>query len=122
MIEDCSYGITIGHRDSDNLICDNDIRRSGQAGIHFRGGNKAFAPHRNRIERNRIIDSGPENGVAIDINGETESVTVTRNDLRETRQPASRIGVLIGSETRDIRCLDNQIEGFATEISDLRKT
>ena len=121
-IEDCSYGITIGHRDSDNLIRDNDIRRSGLAGIHFRGGNKAFAPHRNRIERNRIVDSGPEKGVAIDVNGETESVALVKNELRETRKPASRIGILIGAETRDIRCVDNQIEGFATAISDLRKT
>ena len=113
---------TIGHRDSDNLIRDNDIRRSREGGIRFRGGNKAFAPHRNRIEHNRIIDSGPDKGVAIDINGETESVTVIKNELRETRQPASRIGILIGSDTRDIRCLENQIEGFATAMSDLRKT
>jgi hypothetical protein len=122
VIEDCSYGITIGHRDSDNLIRDNDIRRSGVAGIHFRGGNKAFAAHRNRIERNRIVDSGPENGIAIDINGETESITVIKNELRETREPASRIGILIGPQTRNIRCIDNQIEGFATAISDLGKT
>ena len=122
VIEDCTYGMTLGHSDSDNLIRDNDIRRSGEAGIHFRGGNKAFAPHRNRIERNRIVDSGPEKGVAIDINGAAESVTVIKNELRETRKPLSRIGILIGAETRDIRCVDNQIEGFATAISDLRKT
>lgn len=122
VIEDCSYGITIGHRDSDNFIRDNDIRRSSVAGIRFRGGNKAFAPHRNRFERNRIVDSGPEDAVAIDINGAAESVTVVKNELRETREPASRIGIRIGAQTRDIRCIDNQIEGFATAISDLRKT
>ena len=121
VIEDCTYGMTLGHSDSDNLIRDNDIRRSGEAGIHFRGGNKAFAPHRNRIERNRIVDSGGEKGIAIGINGETESVTVIKNELRETRGPLSRIGILIGAETRDIRCEDNQIEGFAIPISDLRK-
>jgi len=121
VIEDCNYGMTFGHSDSDNLIRDNDIRRSGQAGIHFRGGNKAFAPHRNRIERNRIVDSGPEKGVAIDINGETESVSLIQNELRETRKPLSRIGILIAAETRDIQCLDNLIEGFAVPISDLRK-
>ena len=103
------------------MIRDNDIRRSGEAGIHFRGGNKAFAPHRNRIEGNRIVDSGSEKGVAIDINGETEAVALIKNDLRETRGPQSRIGILIGAETRDIRCDDNQIEGFAVPISDLRK-
>jgi hypothetical protein len=120
-IEDCKYGMTFGHADSDNLIRDNDIRRSREAGIHFRGGNKAFAPHRNRFEGNRIVDSGGEKGVAIDINGQTESVTMIGNELRETRKPLSRIGILIGKETRDIRCVDNQIEGFAITISDLRK-
>jgi len=120
-IEDCTYGMTFGHSDSDNLIRDNDIRRSGAAGIHFRGGNKAFAPHRNRIEGNRIIDSGGEKGVAIDINGETEAVVIAKNELRETRKPLSRIGILIGAETRDIRHADNRIEGFAVPISDLRK-
>jgi nitrous oxidase accessory protein NosD len=120
VIEDCNYGMTFGHSDSDNLIRDNDIRRSGEAGIHFRGGNKAFAPHRNRIEGNRIVDSGGEKGIAIDINGETESVVVAKNSLRETRKPLSRIGILIAAETRDIRYVDNQIEGFALAISDLR--
>ena len=96
VIEDCSYGMTFGHSDSDNLIRDNDIRRSREAGIHFRGGSKAFAPHRNRFERNRIFDSGGEKGIAIDINGQTESVTVIQNELRETRrrsqESASRSG------------------------------
>ena len=122
VIEDCNYGMTFGHSDSDNLIRDNDIRRSGEAGIHFRGGNKAFAPHRNRFEGNRIVDSGGEKGIAIEINGETEAVSITRNELRETRKPLSRIGILIGSETRDISCVDNRLEGFAVGISDLRKT
>jgi hypothetical protein len=121
IFEDCNYGMTFGHADTDNLIRDNDIRRSREAGIHFRGGNKAFAPHRNRFERNRIVDSGGEKGVAIDVNGQTESVTITGNELRETRKPLSRVGILIGKETRDIRCVDNQIEGFAVAISDLRK-
>jgi hypothetical protein len=121
VIEDCGYGMTFGHSDSDNLIRENEIRRSAEAGIHFRGGNKAFAPHRNRIERNRIVDSGSAKGVAIDINGETEAVVISGNELKETRKPLSRIGILIGRDTRDIRCVDNQIEGFATAISDLHK-
>ncbi len=73
------------------------------------------------MERNRIVDSGGEKGVAIDINGETEAVEIIQNELRETRGPMSRIGILIGAETREIRCEENRIEGFATPISDLRK-
>jgi nitrous oxidase accessory protein NosD len=107
--------------DSDNLIRDNEIQRSREAGIHFRGGNKAFAPHRNRFEGNRIVDSGGEKGIAIDINGETEAVTIVKNEIRETRQPMSRIGIWVGAEAKDIHYEKNRIEGFATDISDLRK-
>ena len=78
-----------------------------------------FAGAGGRFERNRIVDSGGGEGVAIDINGKTESVTVIRNELRETRAPLSRIGIRIGAETRDIRCAENRIEGFAIPISDL---
>ena len=121
VIEDCGYGMPFGHSDSDNLIRDNDIRRCTEAGIRFRGGNKAFAPHRNHFENNRIIDGGGENGVAIEINGETEDVVVRGNQIRETRAPKSRIGFLIDKGASGIRYEDNQIEGFATAISDLSK-
>jgi hypothetical protein len=113
--------MTLGHRDSDNLIRNNDIRRSGEAGILFRGGNRAFAAHRNRIENNRIVDSGGEKGIAIHVNGQTESVSLVKNKLRETRKPLSRVGILIGAETKEIRCEDNQIEGFAVSIKDLHE-
>jgi hypothetical protein len=79
-----------------------------------------FAPHRNLVEKNRIIDSGAENGVAVDVQGETESVTIRNNQIRETRQPMQRIGIRLGAQTSDIRLVDNQIEGFATPLADLR--
>src|SRR5262249_30487457 len=119
IIEECTYGITLGHKDSDNLIRDNDIRRSGETGIKFRGGSKAFAPHRNRIENNRILDSGGRQGRGIDVNGETEAVRIIKNELRETRALASRIGIRIAAEARETRCEDNRIVGFSVAIADL---
>lgn len=117
-----SYGISIGHRDTDNLIRDNDIRNSGKVGVLFRPERgKAFAPHRNRLEKNRIVDSGAESGIGIDIQGETESITLLRNELRESRQPQSRIGIRIGAQTEDIHLVENQTEGFAVPVADLRK-
>ena len=121
VFEDCGYGMTFGHSDSDNLIRDNDILRSTEAGIYFRGGNKAFAPHPNRFERNRIIDSGGEKGIGIHITGETEAVVLSNNEIRETRGRASRIGILIEADARNIRSEDNRIEGVATPVSDRRR-
>jgi Right handed beta helix region len=113
-------GISIGHRDTDNLIRDNAISGSGAVGILFRDETAAFGPHRNRCEHNRVIDSGPDDGIGIDIRGRTESVTLSRNEIRETRTPKARIGIRIGTKARDITLADNQIAGYAVNVSDLR--
>jgi hypothetical protein len=122
VIEECRTGVSIGHRDTDNVVRDNDILKSGLVGVLFRNERKSFGAHRNRIENNRVIDSGPDAGVAIDVQGETESVTLAKNKLRETRQPMARIGVRVGAQASDLRMAENQIEGFARSIVDLRKT
>jgi parallel beta helix pectate lyase-like protein len=113
-------GISIGHRDTDNLIRNNAISRSGKVGILFRDETVAFGPHRNRCEHNRIVDSGPDDGIGIDVRGRTESVTLSRNEIRETRKAMSRIGIRIGTQTRDITLTDNQIAGYAVDVSDSR--
>jgi hypothetical protein len=121
-IADNRCGISIGHRDTDNVIRDNDVHRSGKVGVLFRPERgKAFAAHRNRLEKNRILDSGPADGVAIDVQGETEQITLAGNELRETRQPMARVGVRIGAQAGEVRLVDNRLEGFATAVADLRK-
>ncbi|MBM3501193.1 MAG: hypothetical protein FJX74_21290, partial [Armatimonadetes bacterium] len=53
------YGISIGHRDTDNLVRGNTIRRSGALGILFREHPVPLRdPHRNLFEDNLIEDSG----------------------------------------------------------------
>jgi hypothetical protein len=122
LLDNRSYGVSIGHSDTDNLIRDNTIAGSGKVGILFREESRAFAAHRNRLENNRIIDSGPEDGIAVDIRGETESITLAENAIRETRQPMARIGVRIGAQASDIRMSENTIEGYAVAVSDLRRS
>jgi hypothetical protein len=115
-----SYGVSIGHNDTDNIVRDNDIVLSGKVGVLFRGEAKSFAGHRNRIENNRIIDSGPETGVGVDIQGETESITLARNEICETREPLSRIGVRIGEKAGEVQLVENRIDGYSVPVSDLR--
>lgn len=116
-----SYGVSIGHRDNNNLVRDNDISGSGKVGVLFRPERgKAFAPHRNRFENNRITNSGPADGVAIDVQGETEAIVLERNDIRETREPMQRVGIRLGKQTRDVKLIDNSIAGVAKEVDDQR--
>jgi hypothetical protein len=67
------------------------------------------------------VDSGSDTGVAVDIEGVTESVTLTRNILLETRQPASRIGVRISKDAKRIELAENRIDGFSKPVVDLAK-
>ncbi len=112
-----SVGISIGHRDTENLIVGNVVKSSGQAGVLFRPERgKDFAPHRNRLEKNQILDSGPEAGIAIDVQGETQEVTIAGNEIRESRGPAQRVGIRVGAKTREIKLLDNQFAGLMKEV------
>lgn len=106
-------GISIGHRDTDNLVTDNIIQGSRQNGVLFRPERgPSFAGHRNRIEKNRFIDNSPENGSVIDIQGGTESITIRGNQFSESRQGGDRQAIKQGSETRNILLEDNQFQGL----------
>jgi hypothetical protein len=116
------YGISIGHRDTDNVIRNNDVRASGEVGIFFRREPEpAFQGNRNLIEKNRIVGLTQDRGIGIDIQGQTKSVTIARNEIRETQAPGERVGIRIGPEAEQITLEDNRIEGFAQTVVDMRK-
>jgi parallel beta-helix repeat protein len=122
MTDNRRFGISIGHNDTDNVVRNNEVLRSGRTGIYLRQEHgPAFAPSRNQIERNRVSDSGAESGIAVDVEGFTESVSLKGNVLTETRQPAGRIGVRISKEAKQITLADNRIEGFSIPVVDLAK-
>ena len=75
---------------------------------------------RNRVEKNRIVDSGGDAGVAVDVQGVTAGNTLAHNIIRETRGPAERVGIQLGAESGEMALIENTIEGFATPIRDLR--
>ena len=118
-----SYGVSIGHCDTDNLIRLNTITGSGKVGVLFRDDarGKDFWPNRNTLEKNRIVDSGGGDGVAVDVQGRTRDVTLDGNQIRETRKPMKRIGVRIGKQARDVKLQENKFEGFQRDVVDLKE-
>lgn len=121
VIESCGYGMTLGHSDSDNLIRNNDIRNSTDAGILFRGQGGSFGPHRNRLENNHITNSGGDSGVAIDVTGEVDGVEIINNVIEETRGAKSRSGIRIAPETVGVRAEGNKFLGVSVTVADQRK-
>lgn len=119
-----SYGISIGHCDTDNVMRNNEVRNSGKVGILFRDDSRGadFWANRNLIENNRIINSGGADGIAIDITGKTKDARILNNQIIEDRAPVQRIGIRIGRDAGPVEMTENRIEGFQTDVVDLRQT
>ena len=116
------FGISIGHHDTDNVIRNNEIRESGEVGVLFRKERAAaFQGNRNLIEKNQILGLVREGGIGIDVQGQTQSISILGNEIRQTQGPSKRVGIRIGPDTDRITLSGNRIEGFAQEVIDLRK-
>lgn len=117
-----SYGVSIGHNDTDNVMRNNEISGSGKVGLLFRDDDRGqdFWANRNTFENNRILDTGDADGIAIDIQGKTKDARIAGNEIRETRKPMNRIGIRVSAQAERIDLADNVIEGFSRDVVDAR--
>ena len=73
------------------------------------------------MENNRIMNSGSDkDGIGIDIQGETQSITIRENQITEMREGGEHIGVQIGEKTANILLERNEFSGLAVGVRDLR--
>ncbi|MFH1718744.1 MAG: right-handed parallel beta-helix repeat-containing protein [Planctomycetota bacterium] len=122
LLENKRYGISIGHRDTDNIIRNSTIERNGEVGILFRREASEFrCGNRNRIEGCVIRDNGTSNpGFGIDIQGKTQDITVRNTKLENTPGNNQRTGIRIGQEAERIVLQDNTFENCPVHVEDLR--
>lgn len=117
------FGISIGHKDSDNLLDGNRVLRNGEDGVYFRDETYGMAAHRNRSVDNVIEDNGTKRAAAgIRIRGETSGLIFEGNTIRDTRQGSTRsqvTGILIEESAGDVSLINNQIDA-ATPVHDRR--
>jgi hypothetical protein len=110
-------GISIGHKDTDNLFLDNSVVESGLYGVYFRPESEAMGGHRNRLEGNRIQNNGnQERGYGVYIDGETQDISLVRNLVGDSRPRANkrqRVGIYIGPNSRCIGLDGNNLAGNA---------
>lgn len=118
------YGISIGHKDSDNLLQENIVRSNQEDGVFFRNESIGMAGHRNRLEKNTIEDNGRKgNAAGIRVRGETRDLVFRNNIIRDTRAAEARkqtTGIRIDAEAGPVTLEGNQIEA-GTQVDDRRK-
>ncbi|HLB72868.1 MAG TPA: right-handed parallel beta-helix repeat-containing protein [Sedimentisphaerales bacterium] len=120
--ENTRYGVSIGHRDTDNIIRRCRIERNGEVGILFRSeGNEFRGGHRNQIEDCVIRDNGTEqSGLGIDIQGRTQDITVRNTRLENTAGKNQKVGIRISQDAERIILQDNTFENCPVDMQDLR--
>jgi nitrous oxidase accessory protein NosD len=120
--ENSRFGVSIGHRDTDNAIEDCVIERNGEVGILFRDeGGEFRSGHRNRIDRCIIRDNGKDKpGIGIDVRGKTREITIRNTRLENTAAGNQRTGIRIGREAQGIILQDNAFNGSSVPTEDLR--
>jgi polygalacturonase len=119
------YGISIGHKDTDNLLRENQVRANHQDGVFFRNESEGMAGHRNRLEDNVIENNGTKDTAAgIRIRGETRDLVFRNNIIRDTRPAGARkqtVGIHIEEPAGKVVLEGNEIEA-KTKVEDKRKT
>jgi len=116
------YGISIGHRDTDNLIRGCTFERNGEVGILFRDEAVEFrGGHRNLIENCSIRDTGKAKpGIGIDIQGKTQDISIRQVTFENTPAGKQSTAIRIGKEAQRISLQNNKFIGCPTEVEDLR--
>ena len=126
LVENCTftenkdYGVSYGHRDTDNLVRNCKITKNGKVGVLFRKEEiEYFGGHRNTLENCEIRDNGAaENGCGVDIRGETHDLTFRGCKIGDTGKGLQKIGIRIGAQAYNIHTEGNE---FMKLVKDVEK-
>ena len=115
-------GISIGHKDSDNVFRNNALTENARAGVLFRNESEAMGAHRNVFEHNVILDNG------LDTDGKPASEPIViRGVHRDLQFRANTIGYSKSVEgsgaaiasteaSTGLRLQDNQFQNVKDEV------
>jgi parallel beta-helix repeat protein len=119
------FGISIGHKDTDNLLRENRVTGNSQDGIFFRNESAGMAGHRNSLEGNVVENNGagqPASGIRV--RGYTGGLTFKNNVIRDTRpegQKTQLTGIRLEPDAGEVRLENNTVEA-AKPVDDQRKS
>ncbi|MCY3021469.1 MAG: right-handed parallel beta-helix repeat-containing protein [Planctomycetota bacterium] len=113
------YGISIGHKDTDNLFRGNAITGNGKAGVLFRDESEPMGAHRNVFEVNTILDNGaaetPRARAAIMVLGHTHDLVFRGNKIGSSKSGA-HAGIVRGKHVRGLAVTGNQFLRVKHEV------
>lgn len=110
------YGMSIGHKDSDNFVRHNTILGNKRGGVRWRSESEPMAPHRNTFENNIVRDN---DGSGLHVDGVTAGTIIRKNVIEDTGSGRQKTGIRVGKQAKDVVLEDNTIRS-AQQILDER--
>jgi hypothetical protein len=107
-------GMSIGHKDTDNVFRQNKMIGNGGAGVEFRRESEPMGAHRNLFEDNVILDNGagtvgrPARACVV-MRGNHNDVVFRKNIIGNSKagEPVS-VGIFLGKNIKRPVLEDNQ--------------
>ena len=112
------HGMSIGHKDSDNVVRGNVIIGNALGGVYWREESEPMAAHRVTFEDNTVRDN---EGWGLFVDGATQGTIIRRNVIEDTGGGRQKTGIRIGAKAGDVTLEDNTIKA-AADVLDERPT
>ena len=112
------FGISIGHRDTDNRVSGTRFEANHKVGLLFREPlNEYRGAHRNLVEGCHFVDNGfAAVGAAIDVCGQTHEVEIRDCLFEDSGHGRQRLGIRVAAEARDLRLAGNRFAGLQQDV------
>lgn len=104
-------GISIGHKDTDNMFVENTIAENGKTGILFRDESEPMGAHRNVFEKNVVTDNG---GTAcVTIRGHHHDLVFRENTFKGA---STAVGIWVGKHAKYVTSEGNRFVQVKAEV------
>jgi parallel beta-helix repeat protein len=101
------YGMSIGHKDSDNFVRGNTIIGNKRGGVYWRAETEPMAAHRITFENNVVRDN---EGWGLFVDGETHGTIIRGNIIEDTGGGRQQIGIRLGKRAGAVMLEGNTIK------------
>ncbi|MBN2289158.1 MAG: right-handed parallel beta-helix repeat-containing protein [Candidatus Glassbacteria bacterium] len=109
------HGISVGHKDSDNLFTGNTVRGNRVHGVYFRSETYKNSGHRCVFRGNTVMDNGSAGeGCGFYLEPFAEGIVIENNKIADTRSGAERTqryGVYRARGAGKVALTGNEIQG-----------
>ena len=118
LVNNGGYGMSIGHKDSDNFVRKNTIVGNKRGGVYWRNETAPMAAHRITFENNTVRDN---EGWGLFVDGATQGTIIRNNVIEDTGSGRQKVGIRIGKQAGEVVLEGNRVQAPKTTLDDREK-